>query len=136
VIGRGQRDGVDIVACDQVAKIRIRRTVLVAIDVVDAPLGAFPVVLVHVVHGHHLATRITQEAAQVAVALAAHADRADGDPIAGGRTPVRAAGRGRNDGRKAEDRPGGSRALEKAAATQSLSESHQTVLLVWGLVGA
>ena len=112
VVGRGAEHRVDVRPGTQLAVIVVVVAALVraaglllGIAILDLLLGPLPMPGVHVADGQDLDFREAHEAAHVAAALAAHADEAHGDAVAGRRAAFAAQGRGRDDVRGRRCRP-------------------------------
>ena len=76
MVWRGHRDHINVVPGYELAKVLVSGAILVAVEGVDPFTSVLTGIAIHIVHRQHLAALITQEAFQVAAALAAQADGA------------------------------------------------------------
>ena len=97
VVRRGDANGVDIRAGEQVAEILVGLAVLVVVFLVHAVGGRLEVVRINVGDGQHAAIVVAQEVAQIAAALPADADRSHGDLLRGGIRSEEATGQDEGD---------------------------------------
>ena len=65
VVGGRDADGVDVLACDQLAEVLVGLAVLVAVAGVDLLEGVLQVLVIDIANGHHAAVVLTQEAVEV-----------------------------------------------------------------------
>src|SRR5687768_3802857 len=101
MVGRCDRDGVDLLARQQLTKVLETDAILIAVLRVDH-LGRVGAILgVNVCDGDHLNIRLLNKALQEAGTLPARTNPTHNDPITGRGFAVAAARRGRYDGGKA-----------------------------------
>ena len=83
VVGRRRQDHVDIVAGDDLGKVRVDSTVAVAIVLVDQGRNSIPTGLLQIADAHDTAVFLAQEVPHHAGALRPRPDAADRDALAG-----------------------------------------------------
>ena len=116
VVGRGDVDGVDIIAGEQFAEIDICCAVAVGILAVDPLLAFIPPLFSHVADGDILHVGAAEEGVLVAGAHVADADATHHDPVAGRWGRGITEGLGGDEVRSGDRGTGGdARSLEKAA---------------------
>ena len=105
MIGRGDDDGIDVLARDHLAKVFVSGAALVvglAFDAVKL-LGHFPMMLapgrIDVAGSHHLSIGMVEEIIQQASALCAGADKTKSDSVIGSFRGVGPPGRGKEERR-------------------------------------
>ena len=119
VVRRGNADRVDVVAIEQVAKVVVDPAIAVAVVLVGKRLGGFSRSDLDIAYGHVLRVGRAENGLQIVCAEPTHADVADHDPLASGRSPFAAQSGGRNHVRRRHDssaEEGG--ALDKAPSTR------------------
>ncbi len=84
MVGRGNHDGVDVVAGQDFAEIVVRLAAFRAVAIIDHLGAGFAAVLERVAHGQRLAVGYAQETAEQSATLPADADVGGGDALAGG----------------------------------------------------
>ena len=82
MVGRGDVDGVDVVAGEQFTEVDVGRAVLGAVPLIDAALGVVPELLPHVADGDVLHIGPAEENSLVPRAHVADADAPHHDPVA------------------------------------------------------
>ena len=82
MVGRGDVDGVDVVAGEQFTEVDVGRAVLGAVPLIDAALGVVPELLPHVADGDVLHIGPAEESPLVPRAHVADADAPHHDPVA------------------------------------------------------
>ena len=92
MVGGANANSIDVLAGQQLAEILVALAVLVVITGVDLVHGFLEVALVHIADGHHLAIILeAEEGVEIAAALPADPNAADGDFFRGGTLPEQAA---------------------------------------------
>ena len=99
VIGRGDHDGVDVVACQDFAKIVVRFAAFRAVAFVHHRRAGLAPILERIADGQHLALVHAQEPAEQSAALTADTNVGGGDAFAG-RVCAQQDARGQNQRRR------------------------------------
>jgi hypothetical protein len=107
VIRRGDEDGVDVVAGNEVAPIGVRGATAVGVVPVGAAFGQSDAAGLGVADGQDACIVLGEEVPHDGVALVSHADAADGDPVARRDAFILAERRRRQDRRSAHGRHAG-----------------------------
>ena len=105
MVGGGDRNRIEVIALEQLAKIVIGAAGLVFVATVDDIARAVAVGLIYIAYRDHLDIRHAQEPFHVAGALAAYPDASQHDPIARRGMSAQAQGRGGGDMGEGHPRP-------------------------------